>query len=212
MFNPSILRLMAITDGLDGGIDSLVDRAAAACRGGATCIQVRLKDTNARTITQVTRAIIGRVNIPVIVNDRFDIALVSQAAGVHLGADDVSVTEVRRLVPPHFIIGTSVGKDSEVQNSQQADFVGIGPVFPTGSKSDAGNAIGTDELIRLSRATQKPTIAIGGINTTNAKSVATLDVAGIAVIRSIFAATDVELAARTLRTIVDESSPNRHSL
>ena len=94
--------------------------------------------------------------MPVIVNDRFDLALAAGAAGVHLGPDDVPVVDVRRVTPPEFIIGASVGCDAEIANSELADYVGIGPLYETSSKRDAGNAIGIAEFARLARATGKP--------------------------------------------------------
>jgi thiamine-phosphate pyrophosphorylase len=218
-FDPSLLRVMAITDALEGQndrllCDSLINRAVLAAEGGATSIQVRLKGVPSRVVVDVTRAIIERVRIPVLVNDRFDIALAAGAAGVHVGADDISVADVRRVTPPGFIIGTSVGCEAEVPNSALADFVGIGPVFHTSSKSDAGPAIGIDGLSRLAAATGKPTIAIGGIHSANAASVFTDEtreagVVGIAVVSAIFSASDPRAAAQTLRTLVDRSFSTR---
>jgi thiamine-phosphate pyrophosphorylase len=132
---------MAITDALRDDQDDLVDRVAAAVSGGATCVQVRLKDAAPRTIVEVTRAVVIRVDVPVFVNDRFDVALAAGAAGVHLGGDDLPVADVRRITPPWFVIGASVGGDAEVANAKLADYVGIGPVYGTDSKTDAGEAL-----------------------------------------------------------------------
>jgi thiamine-phosphate pyrophosphorylase len=191
---------MAITD---GRIDALVDRVAAAVDGGATCVQVRLKHEPARIVAALTRAIVARVSVPVLVNDRFDIALAAEAAGVHVGADDISVSAVRRVVPPGFIIGTSVGCDAEVANAAEADYVGIGPVYATGSKHDAGDAIGLDEFTRLGIATGKPAIGVGGITVSNARAVLDAGGAGIAVIGAIFDAADSRAAAAALYRAIE---------
>lgn len=200
MFDLSILRLMAITD---SRTDAIVDRVTAAVDGGATCVQVRLKNEPARIIADITRAIVARVSVPVLVNDRFDVALAAGAAGVHVGADDIPVSTVRRAVPPGFIIGTSVGCDAEIFNASEADYVGIGPIYSTGSKHDAGNAIGLTEFTRLATATGKPAIGIGGITASNARAVLDAGGAGIAVIGSIFGATDSRAAAAALYRAIE---------
>lgn len=211
MWNPATLTLLAITDALRGkdgtgpeARDDLVARAAAAVRGGATMIQLRLKDADARTQVEVARALIAALppTVPVIVNDRADVALAAGAAGVHLGADDLPVAAVRRIAPPGFIIGASVGNDAEVAGSRGADYVGIGPVYGTASKADAGDAIGTAELARLAARCALPAVAIGGIDATNAAAVMATGVCGVAVIRAVFSAPDPEAAARALRSAI----------
>src|SRR5512142_2834523 len=113
MLNPEWLTLIAITDDLRDGRDGLVARAIAAVRGGATMVQLRLKDADARTLVEVARALVAAVPAPVIVNDREDVALVSGAAGVHLGVEDLPVDAVRDIAGEHFIIGGSFGSDDE---------------------------------------------------------------------------------------------------
>ena len=124
-----ILRLVAITDDGEDHRPTLVDRVAAAVRGGATSVQVRLKSASPREVVEITKTIIGRVDVPVIVNDRADIALAAGAAGVHVGEADLPVAAIRRFAPPGFIIGASLGSDAELPNAKDADYVGIGPVF-----------------------------------------------------------------------------------
>jgi thiamine-phosphate pyrophosphorylase len=190
-FDVKMLRVMAITDGA-------VERVVAAVRGGATCVQVRMKDAPARVVVEVTREIVRQVTVPVLVNDRFDVALAAGAAGVHVGADDVAVADVRSVVPPGFIIGTSVGCEAEVGNAALADFVGIGPVFETGSKHDAGAAIGVEEFARLMRATGKPAIGVGGITAVNAGAIIEAGGVGVAAIGAIFGSGDPYERAQAL--------------
>ena len=199
LFDPTMLRIMAITDGLRDNPTDLVDRIAAAVSGGATCIQVRLKDASPLTVVEVTRAIVARVDVPVLVNDRFDVALAAGAAGVHLGSDDLPVADVRRITPSGFVIGASVGgEETEIANAALADYVGIGPIYGTGSKTDAGEAIGLAGFTRLMAAVGKPAVGIGGITSTTALGVIQVGATGIAVISAIFGNPDPALAARAL--------------
>lgn len=202
MFAPQLLTLLAVTDDLSGDADSLVARAAAAVRGGATMVQLRLKDADARTQVEVARRLIASLPVPVMVNDRVDVALAAGAAGAHVGTADLPVEAVRRISPRGFIIGASVSGDEDVAQSAGADYVGIGPVFATMSKADAGVAIGVDALARLSRACGIPTVGIGGIDETNAPDVIAAGASGVAVIRAVFAAKDPEEAARRLRRAI----------
>jgi thiamine-phosphate pyrophosphorylase len=192
------LQLIAITD----HADQLIPRAQAAVRGGATMIQLRLKDADARTLAEVARALIDAVAVPVIINDRADVALACRAAGAHLGADDVPVAALRKVVPPDVILGASAGNDAELDAIEGADYVGIGAVYGTASKADAGNPIGIQEFSRLAaRAEHKgiPTVAVGGITAATAPAVRRAGAAGIAVISAVFGAHDPEAAARAFR-------------
>ncbi|HEX6574981.1 MAG TPA: thiamine phosphate synthase [Gemmatimonadaceae bacterium] len=202
MMDTSILRLIAITDNLRDGQSGLIERAAAAVRGGATCIQLRIKDVSARDLAGLAAELVRSVGVPVIVNDRADIAIAAGAAGVHLGADDVPATAVRSFAPRGFIIGASVGSDDEIRNAAGADYVGIGPVFGTGSKKDAGKAIGIDEFARLAVATGLAAVGIGGINSGNARQVIDAGAAGVAAIAAIFGASDPHLAAKEMATAI----------
>jgi thiamine-phosphate pyrophosphorylase len=194
------LRLIAITDDLRDGLEGLVARAAAAARGGATMVQLRLKDADPRTMVEVARAMVRALPVPVVVNDRVDVAMAAGAAGVHVGHEDLPVAAVRRIVPAAFIIGASVGGDEDVSNASDADYVGIGPVFDTASKLDAGAPIGLGELTRLARICQLPAVAIGGIDARNAGEVMAAGAAGVAVIRAVMSAVDPEGAARLIRS------------
>jgi thiamine-phosphate pyrophosphorylase len=198
VFDPSIIRLIAITDDVRDGQSGLMARAAAAAEGGATCIQLRLKQVSARDLVALARDLVQSVSVPVIINDRADVAIAAGAAGVHLGADDVPVSAVRAFAPAGFIVGASVGSDEEIANSAGADYVGIGPVYATGSKRDAGLAIGTEGFARLAVATGLPAVGIGGITALNARSVIDAGAVGVGVIASVFGANDPRAAAQQL--------------
>ena len=202
MLDPKILRLVAITDDAEEQRSTLVDRVAAAVRGGATSVQVRLKGATPREVVEITRAILAKVPVPVIVNDRADIALAAGAAGVHVGEADLPVSAIRRFAPADFIIGASLGGDAELANAKDADYVGIGPLFTTDSKDDAGKAIGIERFRKLAGLAGRPAIAIGGLSAESAAQVMAAGGAGVAVINAIFSADDPESAARSLAAAI----------
>lgn len=203
MIDPALLRLLSITDDLRDGPAGLVERTRAAVRGGATMVQLRLKAATAREIVEVARALVAALPVPVLVNDRADVALAAGAAGVHLGVDDLPVAAVRSFAPPGFIIGASFGGDEELSHAAGADYVGIGPVRETASKTDAGRAIGVEGFARLARMIGVPAVAIGGVGPLDAPELMAAGAAGVAVIRSVLGAPDPEAAARELRAAVD---------
>lgn len=202
MIDPAIIRLIAITDHIRDGQTGLIARAAAAAHGGATCIQLRLKDVPARDLVVVAHELVRAVGVPVIVNDRADVAIAAGAAGVHLGAEDVPASAIRRMAPPDFIIGASVGNDAEVASSAGADYVGIGPFFASGSKSDAGVPIGPEGFSRLAQAVGLPAVAIGGVTAENAAVAIAAGAAGVASIAGVFGSSDPAGAARRIRSAI----------
>ena len=202
MLDPKILRLVAITDDAEDQRSTLVDHVAAAVRGGATSVQVRLKKATPREVVEIAKAIVSRVPVPVIVNDRADIALAAGAAGVHVGEADLPVSAIRRFAPPNFIIGASLGGDAELANAKDADYVGIGPLFTTGSKGDAGKAIGIEGFRKLAELSGRPALAVGGLTAARAAQVMAAGAAGVAVINAIFKSDDPERAARSIAAAI----------
>jgi thiamine-phosphate pyrophosphorylase len=205
-FDPRTVRLIAITDSLRDGPRGLALRAAAAVAGGTTMLQLRLKEESARSLVEIARTIqMMAPEVPLIINDRADVALAAGAAGVHVGVDDLSPALLRRVAPPGFIIGASVGSDDEVARAAGADYVGIGPVFATGSKADAGAAIGPERFGELARRCGLPAVAIGGITSERVSAVLSAGAAGVAVISALFGASDPTIAARAMRDALDAS-------
>ena|SRR5687767_3167699 len=202
MFDPKILRLVAITDDAEDQRLTLVERVAAAVRGGATSVQVRLKHATPREVVEIARAIVTKVPVPVIVNDRADIALAAGAAGVHVGEADLPVSAIRRFAPANFIIGASLGGNAELPNAKAADYVGIGPLFATDSKDDAGKAIGIEGFRKLAELSGRPAVAVGGLSADSAAQVMAAGAAGLAVVNAIFRAGDPESAARSLAAAI----------
>ena len=202
MVDRAILRLVAITDDALEGRAHLIERTAAAVRGGATCVQLRLKNATPREVVDIARALIAAVSVPVIVNDRADIALAAGAAGVHVGEADLPVVAIRRFAPRGFLIGASLGGDRELENAKDADYVGIGPLFSSGSKHDAGDAIGIDGFRRLAELCGLPAIAIGGITPERVPQIMEAGAAGVAAINAIFKGADPEGATRLLAAAI----------
>jgi len=195
------LRLVAVTDEPDPDLSAWIERVASAVRGGATSVQVRAKHAASRTVLDAVRQLVAILPVPVLVNDRADIAIMAGAAGVHLGSDDIPVATVRALAPAPFIIGASVGSRAELDAAGGADYVGIGPAFLSASKTDAGSPLLLGEIEELARLAGVPAIAIGGIDATNVRSVldACPALAGVAVVSALFGARDVGRAAAALR-------------
>ena len=202
MLDPKILRLVAITDDAEEQRSTLVDRVAAAVRGGATSVQVRLKRASPREVVEITKAIVSKVPVPVIVNDRADIALAAGAAGVHVGEADLPVIAIRRFAPASFIIGASLGGEAELANAKEADYVGIGPLFATDTKGDAGKAIGIEGFRKLAGLAGRPAVAVGGLSADRAAQVMAAGAAGVAMINAIFRGDDPESAARSIAAAI----------
>lgn len=192
-----LVRLMLVTDDrLVEGRD-LVMLALAAERGGISSLQLRLKRASARELAHMVRALVQALSIPVLVNDRADVAIAAGAAGVHLGSEDLPVELARRIAPPGFLVGASVGSPAEAANALPADYWGIGPWRATHTKDDAGAALGPEGFGRLAAlAGDKPVIAIGAVTPEDIPLVVQGGGRGVAVVSGILGAEDVEAAAR----------------
>ena len=192
-----LVSLMLVTDdGLARDRD-LVALALAAEQGGVTSIQVRLKQATARELAEAVRALVHVLRIPVLVNDRPDVAIAAGAAGVHLGPDDLPVGLARKIAPPGFVIGASVGSEAEAGTAASADYWGIGPWRTTGTKRDAGTPLGPGGVARLLQlARGKPALAIGGVTAADVPIILQAGAQGVAVASGILGAEDVEEAAR----------------
>ena len=201
------LSLYVITDRAIGRDRSLGDIVSAAIRGGATMIQLREKARPARDVVEMARHLLNitrPAGVPLIINDRVDVALAVEADGVHLGQDDLPVADARRLLGPERVLGASAGTPQEAVEAEAdgADYVGVGSVFATGSKSDAGEPIGPAGLAQIKAAVSIPIVAIGGVTLANAAEAIHAGAQGVAVISAIVGADDVREAARRLLQVV----------
>jgi thiamine-phosphate pyrophosphorylase len=192
-----LVRLMLVTDDRLVQGRELVMLALAAERGGVSSLQLRLKRATARDLAQMVRSLVQALRIPVLVNDRPDVAMAAGAAGVHLGPEDLPVDFARRIAPEGFVIGASVGSETEAANALTADYWGIGPWRATQTKDDAGAGLGAHGFERLARlAGDKPAIAIGGVTPEDVPLVGKAGGWGVAVVSGILAAEDIETAVR----------------
>lgn len=184
-----------------------VEIARRAIAGGADVIQLRDKTCDCayfRSCADDIRHIANEADVPFIVNDRLDVALQSHADGVHLGQGDIPLKFARRMAPKNFIIGISAGTLREALDAERdgADYIGLGPVFPTASKDDAGEACGLGLLREVKSRVSVPVVAIGGIGPRNATDVIAAGADGLAVISAVVSQEDVTAAARRLKDII----------
>jgi thiamine-phosphate pyrophosphorylase len=189
------------------GERSLPDVIRAAIQGGATVIQLRDKGACTRDVIELGRALLAvtrPAGVPLIVNDRIDVAQAIDADGAHVGQDDMPAPLARRLLGPDRILGVSAGTVEEARQAQAdgADYLGTGDVYGTPTKADAGVPIGVGGLAEVVRAVSIPVVAIGGIKPDNAAAAIQAGASGIAVISAVIGAPDPEAVARNLVGIV----------
>jgi thiamine-phosphate pyrophosphorylase len=212
-------RLNAIVDAGLLDVGELAGLAALAARNGATIIQYRDKDASTRLMIEraaAIRAALAGANVPLVVNDRVDVALAAGADGVHLGRDDMDAATARRLLGPDAIIGLTVknAADADAAIAAPADYACIGGVFETLSKDNPDAPVGLEGFAALRRriAAARPDLPVGaiaGIDLLRAKDVAAGGADGVAVISAVFRARDVATAARELRAAVDAGLKER---
>jgi thiamine-phosphate pyrophosphorylase len=183
-------------------IEECVEQAVL---GGCTVVQLREKTASSREFYQMAvklRELTTRLKVPLIINDRADIALAVNADGVHIGQEDLPYNEVRRIIGTNKIIGVSVNNVAEAQAAatQGADYLGAGAMFPTGTKTNT-RSLSMDELRHIREQITIPIVVIGGINKNNVPLLKGTGVDGIAVVSAIVAQADPAGAARELKTL-----------
>lgn len=201
--------LYLVTDRALAGDRPLERIVLEAVRGGATVVQVREKDCltdefirRARPLREALR----RLGVPLIVNDDVEAALALDADGVHIGQGDMPWPDARRRIGPDRLLGLSVDALDQLAEADAAevDYVGLGPIFATATKPDAGAPLGVGAIREARWRTRKPIVAIGGIGERNASDVMAAGADGIAVVSAICAAPDPFEAARRLRAAAEE--------
>ena len=198
------LRLYLVTDQALTRGRSLEDIVAAAVAGGVGCVQLREKalatgEFLARAVA--LKRLLAPVGVPLVINDRIDVALACGADGVHLGQSDLPPEEARRLLPPHVFIGWSVETPEDVRRaaSLPVDYLGVSPVFATPTKTDTRPAWGLAGLRQVRAMTALPLVAIGGIHCGNAAEVLRAGADGLAVVSALCAADDPRAAALAMQ-------------
>lgn len=201
------MRLYAVTDRRWLAGADFVQTVRESLAGGVTFLQLREKDLDEQhfyTEAVAIKALCQEYGVPFVVNDDVDVALRVGADGVHVGQHDMEAGAVRELLGPEKILGVSAQTVAQAVRAQEmgADYLGVGAVFPTGSKDDA-DAVTLPELAAICQAVTIPVVAIGGITRENLPQLAGTGIAGIAVISAIYAQPDVHAAAADLRAQLD---------
>jgi thiamine-phosphate pyrophosphorylase len=215
------LRLYALVDPERAGGRDLAELAWQLAHGGATLVQLRDKHGSTQAMVETARSIrqkLAPLGVPFLVNDRADVAFAAGADGVHLGQDDMTVEDARRLLGPHAVIGLSIKTLEQAARApvEHLDYVCIGGVFATSSKDNPDPPIGLAGLRAIfakmrARDPDLPIGAIAGIDASNAASVIAAGADGVAVISALSLAADPQAAARDLRAIVEAALANRQA-
>lgn len=206
-----ITGLHLVTDSALCGERGVLAVVEAAVRGGARVVQLREKTLATRAFVERARALkalLAPLGVPLIVNDRLDVALACGADGVHVGQDDLSPGDVRRWLP-HALIGLSIERLDQLRAAERepVDYYGASPVFATATKDDAAPPLGLDGLRALRARTARPLVAIGGIAEHNAAAVVAAGADALAVVSALCAAADPEDAARRLCAAMEGRKP-----
>ena len=200
------LHLYAVTDSRWLNGNSLAEVVEKALAGGVTCVQLREKhlpfDEFLRTAKEI-KALCQNSHVPFIVDDNLDIALACDADGLHIGQNDMPAAKARQLLGPDKILGVSAQTAQQAVTACRdgADYLGVGAVFPTGTKTDAVE-VPLDMLKTITAAVDIPVVAIGGINADNIAQLSGTGIAGAAVVSAIFAQDDIKKAAANLRQLM----------
>ena len=198
------LRLYLVTDRDCCGVRSLVDIVGKAVRGGVSMVQLREKNLSTREFVaeaQILKDMLKSTGVPLIINDRIDVALAVDADGVHIGQSDMPYALARKLLGKEKIIGLSVEsfKDIEQANMLDVDYIGVSPVFATPTKTDTAAPFGIDGLKKAVEMSLHPTVAIGGMNMNTIADVMLTGTNGVAVVSAIMAADDPASAAADMK-------------
>jgi thiamine-phosphate pyrophosphorylase len=197
--DPSIYRICLVTDRELAGGRSLIDVVGAAVQGGVTMVQLREKTATTREFLEEARALkalLSPQGVPLIINDRVDIALAVDAEGIHVGQQDMPVEQVRALAPGR-ILGLSITNDTQMArgDARLCDYLGVGPLYLQQTKPDASTPLGVEGFAKLRAMTDKPVIAIGGLKADNSAPVLAAGANGLAIVSGIVSAQDPRAAA-----------------
>lgn len=207
-FDKKDLLLYAVTDRHWLGNETLYSQVEKALKGGATFMQLREKNLDEASFLEEAKeiqALCKTYGVPFVVNDNVAIAKAIDADGVHVGQSDMEAGDVRAIIGPDKILGVSAQtvEQAKLAEERGADYLGVGAVFPTGSKDDAVE-VDHQTLKAICRVVDIPVIAIGGITPENTGDLAESGICGIAVISAIFGQKDIETATRQLKEITKE--------
>ena len=209
--------LYFVTDRDLCGGKSLDEVVRQSVMGGATCIQLREKDLSTRAFIEEAlriKNILTPFKVPLIINDRVDVALAVKADGVHVGQDDMPYETARNLMGPGALIGLSVETWADVERAEEldVDYLGVSPVFDTPTKTDTKGSWGLEGLARIKNYSRHPLVAIGGLNSANVKAVIEAGADSIAVVSAICAAADPFMISKDLADLIATTLKARGAL
>ena len=195
--------LYLVTDRKLMSTQTLTEAVKQAILGGCTMVQLREKDSSSQAFfqqAQEVKRITEQYQVPLIINDRVDIALAVKATGIHIGQNDIPVSIVRELIGKDMLLGVSVSSAEEAGQAMEdgADYLGVGAMFPTGTKRDAA-MVSMEELRRIRRITNLPIVVIGGINRDNAGKFRPMGIDGLAVVSAIIGQSYIRKAAEEMK-------------
>ena len=202
--------LYLVTDrGLSGGRTTL-EIVRAAVLGGVTCVQLREKECSSRQFIEqalLLKPFLKANRVPLIINDRVDIAQAVEADGVHLGQSDMPLSMAKGILKNSMIIGISAESVEDAVRAEEggADYIGVSPIFATPTKTDTAPPLGLNGLRRIREAVNIPLVGIGGLNDSNAGDCIQNGADGVAVVSAIVSADDPEDASRNLRRLIQEA-------
>ena len=199
------MQLYAVTDRAWTGNKTLYEQIKEALENGVTCVQLREKNLDEASFIEEAKKIsvlCRQYNIPFIVNDNVNVAIASNADGIHIGQEDMGLKDVRKIVGENMIIGISAHTVEEAKFAQEngADYIGIGAVFETSTKNDV-EVIPYEKVKSICEAVDIPKVAIGGINAENILKLKGSGIDGVAVVSAIFGAKDIGKATKELYTL-----------
>jgi thiamine-phosphate pyrophosphorylase len=202
--------LYLVTDRSLMTADTLSEAVRQAILGGCTMIQLREKSGSSRdfyTLATEIKAVTDGFGVPLIINDRIDIALAVHATGVHIGQSDIPADAARAIIGGEMLMGVSVSSVSEAIQAQKdgADYLGVGAMFPTDTKTDAA-AVSMSELRSIRQSVDLPIVVIGGIGKENAGLFRSIGIDGLAVVSAVIAQSDIRLAAAELKRLFAEGA------
>lgn len=208
--NREQLKLYLVTDRGIAGSRDIADIVTEAVQGGVTMVQLREKNIGTRDFVNLAirlRSVLAPFGVPLIINDRIDVALASDADGVHIGQSDMPFAIARRLLGPEKIIGLSVENFAQIEeaNALDVDYIGVSPVFATLTKTDTAAPFGIEGLRRAVELSVHPAVGIGGMNAATAAEVMSAGADGIAVVSAIVGASSPRRAAEELLKIIGEA-------
>ena len=203
-----MMLLYAVTDRAWTGKQSLYEQVESALRGGVTCVQLREKELDEEAFLEEAMqiaALCKKYKVPFFINDNVEIAIKCKADGIHVGQEDMIVSQVRQIVGEDMMIGVSVHSVEEVLEAVKngADCLGVGAMFSTSTKTDV-DVLTKEALKDICEAVDVPVVAIGGIGKSNILELAGTKVDGVALVSAIFAAEDIENECHVLRKLSEE--------